>query len=110
MEKEEKQTMIEKLKSAGRFGLIALGLAGLSLAPRSVLARDGEERFASPEAAEAALAAAAQSRDTNALHAIFGPESRQLVSPDVVQASNAYSNFARGWAKRWNWRASPTRK
>jgi hypothetical protein len=95
MEKEDKQTMIQKLKSAGRFGLIALGLAGLSLAPPSALARGGEERFASPEAAESALAAAAKAGDTNALRAIFGPESRELVSPDVVQAGHAFSNFVR---------------
>ncbi|HXR06662.1 MAG TPA: DUF2950 domain-containing protein [Candidatus Acidoferrum sp.] len=87
--------MIEKIKSAGGVGLMALGLAGLALAPGTALARDGEERFATPEAAETALAAAAKSMDTNAMTAIFGPASRELVSPDPVQASHGYSNFVR---------------
>jgi hypothetical protein len=87
--------MNQKLKSAGRVGLIGWVLAGLSLAPHTALAGGGEERFATPEAAESALALAAKSRDTNATTVIFGPESRELVSPDVVQASHAYSNFVR---------------
>ena len=87
--------MFKKLKSTGRYGLTALALAGLSFSPLSALAGGGEERFASPEAAESALAAAVKVRDTNTLRAIFGPESRELVSPDVVQASNAFSNFVR---------------
>ena len=87
--------MIKKFESAGRFGLIALGLFGLSFTPQSALAGGGEERFASPEAAESALALATKTGDTNALRAIFGPESRELASPDLVQASNAFSNFAR---------------
>ena len=33
--------------------------------------------------------------DTNELRAIFGPESRELVSPDAVQAGTGFSNFVR---------------
>lgn len=52
-----------------------------------------EETFSSPDAAVSALMAAAESHDTNAMHAIFGPEGRQLVSPDVVQATENYKLF-----------------
>lgn len=52
-----------------------------------------EETFSSPDAAVSALMAAAESHDTNAMHAIFGPEGRQLVSPDVVQATNEFRHF-----------------
>lgn len=52
-----------------------------------------EQSFPSPQAAVEALTAAAQTHDTNAMHAIFGPEGRQLVSPDMVQATNEFSVF-----------------
>ncbi|HWX23123.1 MAG TPA: hypothetical protein VN578_24740, partial [Candidatus Binatia bacterium] len=40
--------------------------------PLRVLAA-GEQQFGSPEAAVSALEAAAKDRDTNAMHALFGP-------------------------------------
>lgn len=53
----------------------------------------GEQTFHSPEDAVKALSEAAINHDTNALHAIFGPEGHKLVSPDVVQATAEFSNF-----------------
>jgi Protein of unknown function (DUF2950) len=68
-------------------------LALLLLAwPGRVLAVE-EETFNSPDAAVAALVAAATTHDPNTMHAIFGPEGHQLVSPDAVQATNEYSVF-----------------
>ena len=61
----------------------------------SAWAGDGEQRFASPQEATNALVAAAKAKDTNALQSIFGPEGRDLVSPDAVQAGNSFSNFVR---------------
>ena len=108
--------MFEKSKSAGHFGLIALTLAGLSFSSLPARAGGGEStydprafaaalavpnqsigplRFASPQVAESALAAAAKAGDANAVRAIFGPELRDLVSPDAVQAANGFSNFVR---------------
>jgi len=52
-----------------------------------------EPTFATPAAAVTALVAAATSRDTNALRAIFGPAGHDLISPDVVQASDEYQLF-----------------
>jgi hypothetical protein len=40
-----------------------------------------------------ALVTAAESHARDELHAIFGPEGRQLVSPDVVQAAQSYKMF-----------------
>jgi hypothetical protein len=53
----------------------------------------GEQQFDSPEAAVAALTNAAGTRDTNAIRAIFGPEGHELVSPDVVQATEGFNRF-----------------
>ena len=53
----------------------------------------GEQQFPTPEAAVSALTSAAKSRDTNAMHAIFGSAGRDLVSPDAVQATQEYQAF-----------------
>jgi hypothetical protein len=64
-----------------------------------LLAAD-EETFNSPEAAVAALVAAATSHGINALHAIFGPEGHELVSPDAVQATNEFKVFVQRLAEK----------
>lgn len=53
----------------------------------------GEERFNSPEEAVKALTTAAEAKDTNAMHAIFGPAAHELVSPDVVQKTEEHEAF-----------------
>src|SRR5438105_2332106 len=57
-------------------------------------------RFNSPDDAVHALVRAAQSRDTNAVHEIFGPAARELVSPDLVQAAQEYEIFTRRLGER----------
>jgi len=74
-----------------------LGLA----TPPQVFATQ-EERFATPEEAVQALAAAAKTKDTEALNAIFGPELHGLVSADAVQASNRFAIFARRISSKVN--------
>jgi hypothetical protein len=69
--------------------LAAIGL-GLAL-PVCVWAQ--EEAFTSPNAALDALVIAATNHDTNALHLIFGPAGHELMSPDVVQATEEYKLF-----------------
>ncbi len=80
-----------------RFGTLVLPLllTSLTLALPARLLAAGEQRFSSPEAAVDALKAAAEARDTNALHAIFGPEGHGLVSADVVEAANERELFVR---------------
>ncbi len=52
-----------------------------------------EQTFSSPAEALSALTTAANHRDTNAIQAIFGAEGRELVSPDVVQATEEFDVF-----------------
>jgi hypothetical protein len=69
-------------------GLVVMALT-LPLCVRGA----GEQTFASPQDAVNALVTAAQNDDTNALHAIFGPVGQELVSPDVVQATEGFQLF-----------------
>ncbi|MEI9963101.1 MAG: DUF2950 domain-containing protein [Limisphaerales bacterium] len=82
-----KSNFISVLRRSG----IALALVVFAAAGR-LLAME-EETFNSPAEAVKALTAAATAHDTNALHAIFGTEGHDLVSPDVVQATNEYKLF-----------------
>jgi hypothetical protein len=66
----------------------------------SVLLSAQEQRFASSDDAVKALTAAADNKDTNALNAIFGPATRNLISADPIQASNALANFSRRISER----------
>ena len=85
--------LISRVAEVHRIALRALFLALLvSILPGRLLAAD-EQTFGSPDEAVKALLAAATNHDTNALHAIFGPEGHQLVSPDVVQATNEFKLF-----------------
>ena len=64
--------------------------------------------FASPDDAGNALLAAAKSGDQNALPAIFGPDSKDiLVSGDPVQDKNAKEAFAAGYGVMHRWRRMP---
>ena len=85
-----KSVVFKFVRCACVFGALMPGLA----TPRQMFAAQ-EERFATPEEAVKALTAAAGTKDTNALEAIFGPELRGLVSADAVQASNRFVIFAR---------------
>jgi len=70
-----------------------LGLALLAFAlPVSASAED-EQTFASPQEAVNALVTAAKNHDTNAIHSIFGATGHDLISPDVVQATEEYKLF-----------------
>jgi hypothetical protein len=74
-------------------------LPGALLAmPLGVRAVD-EQAFSTPDEAVSALREAAARHDTNALHAIFGPEGRKLVSPDAVQATAEYQRFVQRLAE-----------
>ena len=70
-----------------------MGLAVLVLALPGRLRAADEQNFSSPDAAVNALVKAATNHDTNVMRAIFGPEGHQLVSPDVVQATEEFNIF-----------------
>jgi hypothetical protein len=78
-----------------RLMVLALGLA----LPVCVSAVD-EQTFASPDTAVSALVAAATDHDTNALDLIFGPTGKELVSPDVIQATEEYKIFVQRLAEK----------
>ncbi|MGD0261395.1 MAG: DUF2950 domain-containing protein [Verrucomicrobiota bacterium] len=75
--------------------VLSLVLSSLMWVLPGRLLAAGEERFSSPEAAVDALKAAVEARDTNALHAIFGPAAHGLVSGDVVEAAEERELFVR---------------
>ena len=62
--------------------------------PLTLRADSGGTRFPTPEAAVAALTAAANAQDTNALRDIFGPALADIRNPDRVQAANNLETFA----------------
>lgn len=55
----------------------------------------GEQVFNSPQAAVDALKTAVETKNTNALHAIFGPAAHGLVSADIVEAAAERQLFMR---------------
>jgi hypothetical protein len=75
-----------------------LRLAGLCFAFGFALptarAADAAKVFTSPEEAVAALKLATTSADTNALRAILGPASEDLLNPDRIQATNELETFS----------------
>lgn len=86
---------LQHFSTVRRFSKTVVGLAITSLLvglPGRVLAA-GERQFSSPQAAVDALKAAVEVRDTNALHAIFGPSAQSLVSVDVVEAADEREMF-----------------
>ncbi len=66
---------------------------GLALALPICVSAGGEQTFNSPNEALDALVTAAQNNDTNAIHLIFGPAGHELISPDVVQATEDFKMF-----------------
>jgi hypothetical protein len=89
------KTSIISLKNGAKTWGREVVLIAFTLVLSSSLYAADEQRFTSPDEAIKALTSAASAKDTNALHAIFGPEARELVSPDVVQATNESARFVR---------------
>jgi hypothetical protein len=69
------------------------GLALLTFTLPVCASAADEQTFAAPPEAVNALVTAATNHDTNALHLIFGPAGHELISPDVVQATEEYNLF-----------------
>lgn len=82
--------------------VLRLVLTSLILVLPGRLRAAGEARFSSPQAAVDALKAAVEARDTNALHAIFGPTAHDLVSVDVVEAVEERELFVRHLQEKVN--------
>ena len=80
-----------------QLSLVVIGL-GLVL-PLAVLAQQ-EQAFNSPHDAINALVEAAQNNDTNAIYSIFGPVGHEMISPDVVQATEEFKLFVQHLKER----------
>jgi hypothetical protein len=78
--------------------MLVIPLAGQA-ANTSNTASNTAKRFATPEAAVAALRAATTSPDTNALREILGPAAEDLLNPDRIQATNELKNFSAALAE-----------
>ena len=91
-----KTIQLTKFKRAFTFLPAILALAF----SQSLCRADDEKTFAAPQDAVSALVAAAQNNDTNNMHAIFGSEGHQLVSPDAVQAAQSYKMFVQRLTER----------
>jgi hypothetical protein len=100
-----KNTLPMKTNSLARWRRIlslasGLGLTCLTLTlPVRASAAD-EQTFATPLEAIKALVAAARNNDTNAIRLIFGPAGHELISPDVVQATEAFKMFVQHLAEK----------
>jgi hypothetical protein len=74
-------------------GALRSALVLAACVPATTLRVEAQEKFAAPEQAVDALVNAAKRDDTNAFHALFGPDAAQLSSRDPVQASNGFAVF-----------------
>jgi hypothetical protein len=77
---------------------VQLALLLALLAPVARAAETGR-KFASPEAAVAALAQAVSTTNRDELRVIFGPSSGDLLNPDPVLAAKEFANFANALAQ-----------
>ncbi|MDG2307551.1 MAG: DUF2950 family protein [Candidatus Binatia bacterium] len=83
-----------------------LAATALFLTPSFASADDGQKTFQTPEAAGAALLAAAKADDTAALVAIFGPESESLISSgDPVADKSRRDEFVADYGAKHHWSA-----
>jgi hypothetical protein len=75
-------------------GIISSFVVALVLIqPPSVQAADTAKMFSTPDEAVAALSAAANAKDHDALQSIFGPDLSAIENPDLVQSSNDLVTF-----------------
>jgi hypothetical protein len=75
-------------------GLLVICALAFPSATRAANTGDTARKFATPEAAVAALRLATAAADTNALSEIFGPGAEDLQNPDRIQATNELKTFS----------------
>jgi hypothetical protein len=94
MKTPSKNFLLTSLKRFFRsFGGCRLALALSFSVPLALNAADIGQTYTTPEAAVAALLAAASTGDSNAFRVIFGPVGVEIQNPDRVQAANELSAF-----------------
>ena len=96
---------IQPLRNSLTARLLLVGLV-LSLAACNKSEKPSQRVFATPEDAATALLAAAKSGDQDAATAIFGPDSKQLLSSgDAVEDKNATAAFVERYGVMHRWRS-----
>ena len=85
---------ITRVNRSRRIGRMVSGLALLVPILPAGAATVNEQLFPSPQDAVKALVVAVKNHDVKALRSIFGPTRQELISPDAVQASDEFKNFA----------------
>ena len=88
-----KNRLPEKIPVLTWWHRVLMAALGLGLALPACAAAGEEQTFNSANEAVSALVTAAQNSDTNAIHLIFGPAGHELISPDVVQATEEFQMF-----------------
>jgi hypothetical protein len=73
---------------------------GFALAKDAATTQPAGKKFGSPEEAVAALRAATEAADTNALKAVLGPGAEDLQNPDRIQATNELKTFSSALAEK----------
>ena len=90
-----RHTYFEHFHSANLFRLAAAVLLSVLSFSGASMARQRQKTFSSPEDASAALAAAAQTNDENALLEILGPDGKEIVSSgDEAEDAQSRADFA----------------
>jgi Protein of unknown function (DUF2950) len=98
---------LKNRRFAGPTGLIVLALS-ISLAACSKSDKPSYRVFASPDDAGNGLLEAAKSGDQNAVLAVFGPESKEIIfSGDAVQDKATIDAFVGAYGAMHRWRKMP---
>jgi hypothetical protein len=82
--------------------IAALGLLAIVPALRADIAPAAPRRFATPEAAVKALAAATKSGERVEVDAIFGPDVKELLSGDAKQDAIEFAAFSKSMGRYWH--------
>jgi len=82
--------------------IAALGLSVFVPALRADAASTAQRRFATPEEAVRALAAATKAGDRAEVDAIFGPDVKELLSGDPKQDTIEFAAFAKSIGRYWH--------
>lgn len=91
---------VSRLTKFRQVCIAALAIQALWLSQSVRAFPPNQESFNSPQEAINVMVTAVESRDSEEVHAVFGPEGRQLVSPDAVQAADSYNMFIKRLKER----------
>jgi hypothetical protein len=89
---QERTTRRSRRPRVAAVAALLMSVAG-AIEPAQLHAQSRPTAFAAPEDAMRAVIKAAKDKDAAAMHRIFGPESRQLLSGDPVEDNKDFDDF-----------------